>query len=101
MQSPLKQINLIHATGQGEPHINVLHATSYLRLVDFCITHLYAEGNKEEEEEDATSIRETCSDWSPVIDSGLVGSTDSLGGVPREQKILKGHLPRVRYHQVY
>ena len=23
------------------------------------------------------------------------------GGVPREQKILKGHLPRVIYHQVY
>ena len=30
----------------------------------------------------------------PMIDSGLVGST-SLGGVPREQKMLKGHLPRV------
>ena len=27
--------------------------------------------------------------------------TDSLGGVPREQKMLKGHLPRVIYHQVY
>ena len=25
----------------------------------------------------------------------------SLGGVPREQKMLKGHLPRVMYHQVY
>ena len=25
----------------------------------------------------------------------------SLGGVPREQKMLKGHLPRVIYHQVY
>ena len=52
-----------------------------------------------------------------LIDSGLVGSTDfhsshpqghephtpgtSLGGVPREQKMLKGHLPRVIYHQVY
>ena len=23
------------------------------------------------------------------------------GGVPREQKMLKGHLPRVIYHQVY
>ena len=34
-----------------------------------------------------------------VIDSGLVGST--VGGVPREQKMLKGHLPRVIYHQVY
>ena len=30
-----------------------------------------------------------------VIDSGL------LEGVPREQKMLKGHLPRVTYHQVY
>ena len=25
----------------------------------------------------------------------------ALGGVPREQKKLKGHLPRVIYHQVY
>ena len=33
-----------------------------------------------------------------VIDSGFVGST---GGVPQEQKMLKGHLPRVLYHQVY
>jgi len=24
-----------------------------------------------------------------------------LGGVPREQKMLKGHLPRVIHHQVY
>jgi len=24
-----------------------------------------------------------------------------LGGVPREQTMLKGHLPRVMYHQVY
>jgi len=24
-----------------------------------------------------------------------------LGGVPREQKMLKGHLPRVMHHQVY
>jgi len=32
-----------------------------------------------------------------MIDSGLVG----LGGVPREQKMLKGHPPRVIYHQVY
>ena len=24
-----------------------------------------------------------------------------LGGVPREQKMLTGHLPRVIYHQVY
>ena len=42
-----------------------------------------------------------------VTDSGLVGSTDfhtrgtSLGGVPREQKMLNGHLPRVIYDQVY
>ena len=33
----------------------------------------------------------------------LHSSTDSglVGGVPREQKMLKGHLPRVIYHQVY
>jgi len=24
-----------------------------------------------------------------------------LGGVPREQKMLKGHLPRAIYHRVY
>ena len=41
-----------------------------------------------------------------MIDLGFVGSTYSHsshphGGVPREQKILKGHLPRVIYHQVY
>ena len=48
-----------------------------------------------------------------VIDSGLVGSTNvsfitsagalarALGGVPREQKMLKGQLPRVIYHRVY
>ena len=33
-----------------------------------------------------------------VIDSRLVGS---LGELPQEQKILKGNLPRVIYHQVY
>ena len=32
-----------------------------------------------------------------VIDPGLT----SLGGVPQEQKMLKGRLPRVMYHQVY
>ena len=32
-----------------------------------------------------------------MIDSGLVGSAE--GGVPREQKMLKVHLPRVIYHQ--
>ena len=26
---------------------------------------------------------------------------DRLGGEPREQKMLKGHLPRFIYHQVY
>jgi len=35
-----------------------------------------------------------------VMKSGLVGTAD-LGGVPREQKMRKGHLPRVTYHQVY
>ena len=38
-----------------------------------------------------------------IIASGLVDSTDgtSLGGVPQEKKMLKGHLPSVIYHQVY
>ena len=35
-----------------------------------------------------------------MIDPGLVGGI-SLGGVPPEQKMLKGHLPRVINHQVY
>ena len=39
--------------------------------------------------------------WVSLIDSELVGSTVSLGGVPRELKMLKGHLPRVIYHQLY
>jgi len=30
-----------------------------------------------------------------------VGWLNGLGGVPREQKMLKGHLPRVIYRQVY
>jgi len=29
------------------------------------------------------------------------GGLITLGGVPREQKMLKGHPPRVIYHQVY
>jgi len=33
--------------------------------------------------------------------SGSLRLRTSLGGVPREQKMLKGHLPRVIYHQVY
>jgi len=48
----------------------------------------------------------------PLIDSGLVGWSvgwvvDWFNGfpfitsTPREQKMLKGHLPRVIYHQVY
>jgi len=44
-----------------------------------------------------------------MLDSGLVGSTvfhsshpqGHEGGVPREQKMLKGHLPRVVHHRVY
>ena len=33
---------------------------------------------------------------------GLIPGRDrlTLGGVPREQKMLKGHLPRVIYHQI-
>ena len=33
--------------------------------------------------------------------SFITSTGASLGGVPREQKMLKGHLPRVIYHQVY
>jgi len=34
-----------------------------------------------------------------MLDSCTLGT--SLGGVLREQKMLKGHLPRVIYHRVY
>ena len=33
--------------------------------------------------------------------NGLSFSISTGAGVPREQRILKGHLPRVIYHQVY
>ena len=36
--------------------------------------------------------------FTELIDSGLVGASER---VPREQKMLKGHLPRVIHHQVY
>ena len=43
-----------------------------------------------------------------LIDPGLVPRVEAPdtqgtfpGGVPREQTMLKGHLPRVIYHQVY
>ena len=35
-----------------------------------------------------------------MVDPGYVDSTD-LGGVPRKQKMLKGHRPRVVYHRLY
>ena len=31
----------------------------------------------------------------------LIDSGSALGGVPRAQKMLKGHLPRVIHHEVY
>ena len=62
-------------------------AGSYLRLIDF-VYHstlgLRALGG--------------AARFGVLKDSGL-GST--VGGVPREQKMLKGHLPRVIYHKVY
>ena len=61
-------------------------AGSYLRLIDGCITQLKAQGPSRNCNERKEEV--------PVIDSGL-------GGVPREQKKLKGHLPRVIYHQIY
>jgi len=37
-----------------------------------------------------------------VTDVQAISARDSsLGGVPREEKMLEGHLPRVIYHQVY
>ena len=31
----------------------------------------------------------------------IAAGTFGRGGVPQEQKMLKGHLPRVIYHEVY
>ena len=41
--------------------------------------------------------------WWSYTESNIATSAlgTSLGGVPREQKILKGHPPRVIYYQVY
>ena len=41
----------------------------------------------------------TCNTFEPELDPFLQFAL--VGGVPREQKMLKGHLPRVIYHQVY
>ena len=58
----------------------------------------------------ATQSQEGCSEWpqgaSPRTPSAAPArrihfSDKTQGGVPREQKMLKGHLPRVIYHQVY
>jgi len=40
--------------------------------------------------------------WSPaILFLAHARLRVALGGVPREQKTLKGHLPRVIYHQLY
>ena len=39
--------------------------------------------------------------WSIVPCFEGVGWLNGLGGVPREQKMLKGHLPIVTYNKVY
>ena len=36
-----------------------------------------------------------------AISQCIVLPNNARGGVPREQKMLKGHLPRVIYHRVY
>ena len=35
------------------------------------------------------------------VDKLRVGWVNGLGWVPRKQKMLKGHLPRVKYHHVH
>ena len=98
MRVSIERITSCHLAGIDE-------AGSYLRLMVSCITQFNAQGpsrrfNESEEEEEEK------------IDSGSVGSTDvsfitstgasaSMGGAPREEKMLKGHLPRVIYHQAY
>ena len=82
-----------------------------MRLMDSRITQLKAEGpsrtcNESKEEEEHLLVVEVQPDFAVfyinhmVIDSGHTRET-SLGGVPREQKMLQGHLPRVIYQQVY
>ena len=52
------------------------------------------ESNNKKEEKDQAALRIWGSCFMGVIRL-------RVGGVPREQKMLKGHLPRVIYHQVY
>ena len=63
---------------------------SYLRLIDFLSLNSRLESNKEEEEEV----------FQNQVRNAVLAFT-ILGGVPREQKMLKEHLPRAIYHQVY
>ena len=66
-------------------------AGSYLRLIDSCATQLKTQG-----------LSRTCNESKEEEASGTACPTRlvdrHLGGVPREQKMLKGHLPRVIYH---
>ena len=52
------------------------------------------QSNKEEEEELEFRARRV------QVFGAHFSIADSMGGVPREQKMFKGHLPRVVYHQV-
>ena len=63
----------------------------------------FIEGSKGRNEADQLLfLKPPVCDIPAMIDSGLVGSTEfHSGGVPREQKMLEGHLHRVIYHQVY
>ena len=67
--------------------------------------YIYTERERDKERETKRE-RERDLRHMRVIDAGWVGSTDfrsshPQGGVRREKKLLKGHLPRVIYHQVY
>ena len=58
-----------------------------------------------DETEEVEAVNHSYTRWLaspyPLDDRLRIGWLNGLGGVPREQKMLKGHLPRVIYHQVY
>jgi len=70
---------------------------SLAALKTFVSLNSMLESNKEEDEGLELGLARQQASTSKRKVNNLQG----VGGVPREQKILKGHLPRVTYHQVY
>ena len=94
------------------PAISCIHHSfihSFTRLIDSCITQLEAQGPSrtcnESEEEKEEDIRASHNFLHSSFVHSFIHSSHtretSLVGVPREQGMLKGHLPTVIHYQVY